>query len=52
MDTNSALRLELPPGSAVQGTVLPSLNTACHSGNPLKASFAINRGRVRIVPFD
>ena len=32
--------------SVVQGTALPSLSTAWHLANPLKASFAINRGGV------
>ena len=32
--------------SVVQGTALPSLSTAWHLANPLKASYAINRGGV------
>ena len=38
--------ISLPIGSSVaQGTVLSSLGTACHSGNPLKASLRPLKGR-------
>ena len=44
--TPSAPQSSARHDSVAQSTVLPSLSTACHLGNPLKASFAINRGTV------
>ncbi len=46
LETPSASLHFARPYSVVQSTALPSLGTAWHSANPLKTSFAINRGTV------